>query len=85
MTRRDNEPIMNQPMEFDTKTFLQAAENVDMTDQDIEIAENHGTEFKHDALMECSNSQLDFIKVFGEKVFVMVIGKPLVKILYTFL
>ena len=46
-----------------------------MTDQDVEIAENHGTEFRHDSLMEYSNIQLDFIKVFGERVFVMVIGK----------
>ena len=56
------------------ETFLKAAENVEMTDQDVEVAENHGTEFRHDSLMEYSNIQLDFIKVFGERVFVMVIG-----------
>ena len=80
---------MNQPMDipepanqkeekFVTKTILQAAENVEMTDQDVEITENHGTEFNHGALMEYSNIQLDFIKVFGERVFVMVIGKPII-------
>ena len=53
------------------KTF----ENVEMTDNDVELAENNGADFKHDSLMEYSNIQLDFIKVFGEKVFVMVIGK----------
>ena len=56
-------------------TFLKAAETVGMTDQDVELAENHATEFKHDSLIEYSNIQLDFIKVFGKKVFVMVIGK----------
>ena len=77
---------MNQPMDipqpadrkeekFVTKTFLQAAENVEMTDQDVEIAENHGTEFKYESLMEYSNIQLDYIKVFAERVFVMVIGE----------
>ena len=55
--------------------FLKAAENVEMTDQDAEIAENHGTEFKHDSLMEYSNIELDFIRVLGERVLVMVIGK----------
>ena len=78
-------PVTEQPMEVGAEppnqkeqkfveTFLKAAENVEMTDQDVEIAENHGTEFKHDSLMEYSNIQLDFIKVFGERVFVMVIG-----------
>ena len=56
-------------------TFLKAAESVEMTDQDVEFGENHGTEFKHDSLMDYSNVQLDFIKVFGQKVFVMVISK----------
>ena len=50
-------------------------ENVEMTDNDVELAENNGADFKHDSLMEYSNIQLDFIKVFGKKVFVMVIGK----------
>ena len=82
---RERGPVTEQPMDVgaeppnqkETKfveTFLKAAENVEMTDQDVEIAENHGTEFKHDSLMEYSNIQLDFIKVFGERVFVMVIG-----------
>ena len=57
------------------ETFLKAAENVEMTDEDAEIAENHGSQFSHNSLMEYSNIQLDFIKVFGERVFVMVIGK----------
>ena len=77
------EPANQKEEKFVTKTFLQAAENVEMTDQDVEIAENHGTEFKHDALMEYSNIQLDFIKVFGERVFVMVIGKPIIKHFFT--
>ena len=68
------EPANQREQKF-VETFLKAAENVEMTDQDVEIAENHGTEFKHDSLMEYSNIQLDFIKVFGERVFVMVIGK----------
>ena len=83
---REDQPGGDQPMEVigepanpkETKfveTYLKAAENVEMTDQDVEIAENHGTEFKHESLMEYSNIQLDFIKVFGERVFVMVIGK----------
>ena len=54
--------------------FMKKAENVEMTDNDVEIAENNGADFKHDSLMEYSNIQLDFIKVFGKKVFVMVIG-----------
>ena len=69
-----SEPANQRETKF-VETFLKAAENVEMTDQDVEIAENHGTEFKHDSLMEYSNIQLDFIKVFGERVFVMVIGK----------
>ena len=55
--------------------YLKKAENVEMTDNDVELAENNGADFKHDSLMEYSNIQLDFIKVFGKKVFVMVIGK----------
>ena len=58
-------------------TMMQKAENMEMTDNDAEIAENNGAAFKHDSLMEYSNIQLDFIKVFGKKVFVMVIGKCL--------
>ena len=56
------------------ETYLKAAENIQMTDDDVEIAENNQKEFEHDSLMEYSNIQLDFIKVFGERVFVMVIG-----------
>ena len=56
-------------------SMMQNNENMEMNDNDVEIAENNGTEFKHDSLMEYSNMQLDFIKVFGKKVFVMVIGK----------
>ena len=55
--------------------YMKKAENVEMTDNDVELAENNGADFKHDSLMEYSNIQLDFIKVFGKKVFVMVIGK----------
>ena len=57
------------------RKFLKAAENVEMTDQDAEMGENHATEFKHDSLMDYSNVQLDFIKVFGGRIFVMVISK----------
>ena len=56
-------------------SMMQNNENMEMNDNDAEIAENNGTAFKHDNLMEYSNMQLDFIKVFGKKVFVMVIGK----------
>ena len=56
-------------------SMMQNNENMEMTDNDAEIAEANGTAFKHDSLMEYSNMQLDFIKVFGKKVFVMVIGK----------
>ena len=55
--------------------MMQINENMEMTDNDAEIAENNGAAFKHNSLMEYSNIQLDFIKVFGKKVFVMVIGK----------
>ena len=89
---REDQPVTDQPMDIvepanqkETKfveTYLKAAENVEMTDQDVEIAENHGTEFKHESLMEYSNIQLDFIKVFGERVFVMVIGTFIILLLY---
>ena len=72
------EPANQKETKF-VETYLKAAENVEMTDQDVEIAENHGTEFKHESLMEYSNIQLDFIKVFDERVFVMVIGKFILK------
>ena len=68
------EPANQKETKF-VETYLKAAENVEMTDQDVEIAENHGTEFKHESLMEYSNIQLDYIKVFAERVFVMVIGE----------
>ena len=55
--------------------LLQAQESHEMTDQDVELAENHGAQFRHESLMEYSNMQLDFIKVFNTKVFVMVIGE----------
>ena len=60
-------------------TMMQNNENMEMTDNDAEIAENNGAAYKHDSLMEYSNIQLDFIKVFGKKVFVMVIGKFLIQ------
>ena len=58
---------------------MKKLENIEMTDNDVEIAENNGADFKHDSLMEYSNIQLDFIKVFGKKVFVMVIGKSCIR------
>ena len=51
---------------FAVEAYLKAAENVEMTDDDVELAENQGTKFEHDSLMEYSNMQLDFIKVFEE-------------------
>ena len=68
------EPANERETKF-IETYLKAAENVEMTDYDVEIAENRGTEIKHDSLMEYSNMQLDFIKVFGERIFVLVIGE----------
>ena len=65
-------------------TMMQNNENMEMNDNDAEIAENNGTAFKHDSLMEYSNMQLDFIKVFGKKVFVMVIGKFLIEVMRIF-
>jgi len=65
----------SQKEETFASNYMKKAENVEMTDNDVEIAENNGADFKHDSLMEYSNIQLDFIKVFGKKVFVMVIGK----------
>ena len=56
-------PTNQRETNFATK-FLKATEIVEMTDQDAEIGENHGTEFRHDSLMDYSNVQLDFIKVF---------------------
>ena len=55
--------------------YLKKAENVEMTDNDVELTENNETDFKHDSLMEFTKYELDFIRVFGKKVFVMVIGK----------
>ena len=68
------EPASNKEEGFAAE-YMKKAENVEMTDNDVEIAENNGADFKHNSLMEYSNIQLDFIKVFGKKVFVMVIGK----------
>ena len=85
--REDQLEVIGEPAnEKETKfieTYLKAAENVEMTDQDVEIAENNGTEFKHDSLIEYSNIQLDFIKVFGERVFVMVIGKHIFQLYFS--
>ena len=36
---------------------------------------NYAREFKHDSLMEYLHKKLDFIKVFGQNILVMVIGK----------
>ena len=55
--------------------FMKKAENVEMTDNDVELTENNETDFKHDSLMEFTKYELDFIRVFGKKVFVRVIGK----------
>ena len=65
-------------------SMMQNNENMQMTDDDAEIAENNGTAFRQDNLMEYSNMQLDFIKVFGKKVFVMVIGKFQIEVMRIF-
>ena len=74
---KDNTGI-NSPKEISyAQAFLKKAENVEMMNEDAEIAENHGTEFEHDSLMSYSNIQLDYIKLFGEKNFFMIICKPI--------
>ena len=53
------------------ETFLKAAENIEMTDKDVK----HRSVMQHDSVMEYLNINLDFIKAFGEKIFVLAIGK----------
>ena len=76
---RDWENVkVNRERTENVELFLKATDNVDMTDQDAEdaeIAEHSGFAFKHDSLMEYSNMKLDFIKVFGKRIFVRVIGE----------
>ena len=55
---------------------LKKLESVELNDDDAELAEFNSTNLKHPSLMDYSNVQLDFIKVFGEKKFVMVIVMP---------
>ena len=60
------------------KTYLKEAEIFlidELKEEYAEMAEKHEKRIQHNSLMEYSNIQLDFIKVFGERVFVMVIGK----------
>ena len=64
----DIDESANEREEKFVETFLKAAENVEMTDEDEE------TEIKHESLMEFSNYQLDFVKFFGQKIFIMLIG-----------
>ena len=76
--------IIDQPMDINesistkkvnlAETYLNALEGIQIADQDVEISENHGVEFRHDSLMEFSNIQLDFIQMFGERILVLVIG-----------
>ena len=66
------------------ESYLREAENVEMNDNDVEIAERNGTVFKHDNLMKYSNWQLDFVQVYGEKVFVMIIGKLQIEVMRIF-
>ena len=58
------------------ETYMKTAENLQMTDEvvDQETEFKNETEFKHESLMEFSNIQLDFIKVFGQKFFIMMLG-----------
>ena len=51
-------------------------ESIELNDDDAELAEFNSTNLKHPSLMDYSNVQLDFIRVFGEKKFVMVIVMP---------
>ena len=51
-------------------------ESIELNDDDAELAEFNSTNLKHPSLMDYSNVQLDFISVFGEKKFVMVIVMP---------
>ena len=57
------------------ETSFNATETQKMTVQNIEIAENYGTKFDHPSLIQYSNVQLDFIKNFGKRVFVALVGK----------
>ena len=57
------------------ETYLKAAEDVQTTDIDFEISENLEANFEHDSLMKYSNIRLDIIKLFGKRIFVMLIGK----------
>ena len=50
------------------------AENFESVCQDIQMAANNAKQLNHNSLMQYLDVQLDFIKVFGEKVFAMVIG-----------
>ena len=58
------------------RDFLKAAED-EMIDQDVERPQNILSQnfLYHESLMKYLNINLDFIKVFGEKVFVLTIGK----------
>ena len=51
-------------------------ESIELNDNDAELAEFNSTNLKHPSLMDYSNVQLDFIRIFGEKKFVMVIVMP---------
>ena len=55
---------------------IKKLESIELNDDDAELAEFNSTNLKHPSLMDYSNVQLDFIKVFGEKKFVMVIVMP---------
>ena len=57
------------------ETNFNANETQTMTVQNIEIPENYGAKFNHQSLIQYSNVQLDFIKNFGKRVFVALVGK----------
>ena len=64
------------------EVFSKEAENHDMMDEDAENAENSVATFEHNSLISYSNVQLDFIKVFGEEIYVMTICKPIKTLIY---
>ena len=60
------------------KVIPLTAENFDSVCQSIYLAPDIAKQFDHDSLMRYLDVHLDFIDVFGEKVFAMVIGKKII-------
>ena len=49
------------------------SENLELRDENIDIITNQG--LQHENLMQYSQFKIDFIQTFGEKLFVLIIGK----------